>query len=269
VVSDSTYVVNCFRQDWWKGWLARGWRNSQRQPVANRDLWEPLVETYQQRGDLVFRWVKGHAGDRWNELADRLAVEAGAAQRGRRGDGPDELDTGPDEAPIGPGTSAGRRVAVLGHRGDELPADADEVRRRLSEILEAKAEMYPDLVVVSGLRTGAEQLGAEAGLDLGLPLTVVLPYADPDERWPAPARRRYRELLDRADEVIVLERRRPTDRAGTTQALARRDAWLARNVDEAVVVWDGEPGFVERTWTRLADVLGDDVWLLSIGGPSS
>ncbi len=31
VISDSTYVVNCFRQRWWEGWLRRGWRNSQRQ----------------------------------------------------------------------------------------------------------------------------------------------------------------------------------------------------------------------------------------------
>ena len=39
VVSDSTYVVYCFRDRWWEGWLRRGWINSQRKPVANRDLW--------------------------------------------------------------------------------------------------------------------------------------------------------------------------------------------------------------------------------------
>src|SRR5579884_1499590 len=38
VVSDSTYVVHCFRDRWYEGWIARGWRNSQRKPVANRDL---------------------------------------------------------------------------------------------------------------------------------------------------------------------------------------------------------------------------------------
>ena len=43
VVSDSTYVVNCFRDGWWRGWLGRGWVNSAKKPVANRDLWEPLV----------------------------------------------------------------------------------------------------------------------------------------------------------------------------------------------------------------------------------
>ncbi|WP_245596612.1 ribonuclease H family protein [Nocardioides alkalitolerans] len=76
VVSDSTYVVNCFRDAWWKGWLARGWTNSAKAPVANRDLWEPLVEEFQARGDVAFRWVKGHSGHRMNDFVDRLAVAA-------------------------------------------------------------------------------------------------------------------------------------------------------------------------------------------------
>jgi len=76
VVSDSTYVVNCFRDRWWEGWLRRGWVSSKRQPVANRDLWEPLVDLYRSRGDVSFTWVKGHSGDRMNDLVDALAVAA-------------------------------------------------------------------------------------------------------------------------------------------------------------------------------------------------
>lgn len=76
VRSDSTYVVHCFRDQWHVGWRRRGWRNSQRQPVANRDLWEPFIELVLERGDVTFSWVKGHAGDPMNELVDRLAVEA-------------------------------------------------------------------------------------------------------------------------------------------------------------------------------------------------
>jgi ribonuclease HI len=75
VVSDSTYVVNCFRDRWYLGWQRRGWVNSQRKPVANRDLWEPLVTLVNERGDVTFRWVKGHSGDEMNDLVDRLAVE--------------------------------------------------------------------------------------------------------------------------------------------------------------------------------------------------
>ena len=76
VVSDSTYVVNCFKNSWWTGWRARGWVNSAKKPVANRDLWEPLIDLVEERGDVTFRWVKGHSGDPMNDLVDRLAVEA-------------------------------------------------------------------------------------------------------------------------------------------------------------------------------------------------
>lgn len=78
VVSDSTYVVNCFRDNWWVGWLKRGWLNSQKQPVANRDLWEPLIHLVRSRGDVTFRWVKGHSGNFMNDLVDGLAVAASA-----------------------------------------------------------------------------------------------------------------------------------------------------------------------------------------------
>jgi len=85
VVSDSTYVVNCFRDRWWEGWIRRGWTNSAKKPVANRDLWEPFVELVRDRGDVTFRWVKGHSSHPMNDLVDQLAVEAAQTQTGRVG----------------------------------------------------------------------------------------------------------------------------------------------------------------------------------------
>jgi ribonuclease HI len=82
VVSDSTYVVNCFRDGWWEGWLSRGWLTSAKKPVANRDLWEPLVTVVAERGDVAFNWVKGHSGHPMNDFVDSLAVQAAAAVRG-------------------------------------------------------------------------------------------------------------------------------------------------------------------------------------------
>lgn len=87
IVSDSTYVVNCFRDRWWDGWLKRGWLNSAKKPVANRDLWEPLIDLYLSRADdLAFKWVKGHGTDPMNLRVDALAVEASLTQRSRQGD---------------------------------------------------------------------------------------------------------------------------------------------------------------------------------------
>lgn len=75
VMSDSTYVVNCFRDRWWVKWEANGWRNAKKQPVANADLWRPLLELVKVN-DVSWGWVKGHSGDRMNDLVDALAVAA-------------------------------------------------------------------------------------------------------------------------------------------------------------------------------------------------
>ncbi|HEV3366817.1 MAG TPA: ribonuclease H [Acidimicrobiales bacterium] len=81
VVSDSTYVVNCFRNRWWVGWKRRGWRNAQGKPVANQDLWKELLDlALDPSRPVTFEWVKGHSGDRMNDVVDLMATQAAALQ---------------------------------------------------------------------------------------------------------------------------------------------------------------------------------------------
>jgi ribonuclease HI len=82
IVSDSSYVVKCFNDKWYVGWRRRGWKNSQGQPVANRDLWEELfVLALESERQVLFTWVKGHSGDPMNEFVDDLATLAADTQR--------------------------------------------------------------------------------------------------------------------------------------------------------------------------------------------
>jgi uncharacterized phage-like protein YoqJ len=272
VVSDSTYVVHCFRDRWHEGWVKRGWKNSKREPVANRDLWEPFVQLVLERGDVTFRWVKGHNGDQMNDLVDRLAVEAALTQAGRDGEGePEELGP-PDVARPASGhrdhrLPAGRLVLVVGHRPGELGGYgpnpvADGVRTRVGETLAAMVEVDGPLAVVSGLRLGAEQLGAEAALELDLPLVAVLPYPEAERVWPPEARAHFRELVDAAELAVTLESKVPATKQLAGAALGRRDAWLARQVDSAIVVWDHEDEVVGRLVRSLEDHLGADQVLL-------
>jgi ribonuclease HI len=84
IVSDSNYVVKCFNDKWYEGWLRRNWKNSQGQPVANRDLWEELFQlTLHTPRSVTFSWVKGHSGDRMNDFVDQLATDAADAQYGQ------------------------------------------------------------------------------------------------------------------------------------------------------------------------------------------
>lgn len=77
IYSDSAYVVNCFNQKWYAGWRRKGWKNSKGKPVANRELWEELINLVEMRtGNTTWIKVKGHSGDHYNEMADTLCNEA-------------------------------------------------------------------------------------------------------------------------------------------------------------------------------------------------
>lgn len=73
--SDSQYVCNAFNRHWVDGWVRRGWKNSNRQPVKNPDLWRRLLEAKAPH-DVTFVWVRGHAGQELNERCDDLATTA-------------------------------------------------------------------------------------------------------------------------------------------------------------------------------------------------
>lgn len=76
--SDSKYLVRAIEERWIDGWRKRGWLNSSKEPVKNRDLWERLLEAMAPHR-VSWHWLKGHAGHRENERCDVLANEAVAA----------------------------------------------------------------------------------------------------------------------------------------------------------------------------------------------
>ena len=284
VVSDSTYVVKCFTDEWWKGWHRRNWLNTARKPVANRDLWEPFIEAVLARGDVAFAWVKGHAGQRLNSAADALAVHAagaGAGQSGKRFDD-DVLDrladprSGPQRPPKGAVSTdeptsgsreiAGHALAVLGHRPPELGGYGEnpisrKVLRQLSDVLAAKREMHPDLIVATGLGLGAETLGAEAALAAGVPYVAVLAFEGTERRWPGPSRQRFAELRRQAVQEFVLANRAPVDAEAFGKAMRRRDTWFMRNCDEAILVRRADDRTLADLQRRLEEAL-DDVWVI-------
>ncbi len=80
LTTDSQYVKKGITE-WIDGWVKRGWKNSQKKPVANRDLWERLLELTEPH-QVEWHWVRGHDGHVENERCDtlaRAAIEAGRA----------------------------------------------------------------------------------------------------------------------------------------------------------------------------------------------
>ena len=70
--SDSAYVVNAFNKKWIYGWIKNGWKNSSKEPVKNKELWQELFNLTKKH-DVTFYKVKGHAENVFNNRCDELA----------------------------------------------------------------------------------------------------------------------------------------------------------------------------------------------------
>ena len=78
--TDSQYAVKGVNE-WLPNWKRNGWRNAQRKPVANEAIWRAIdAKVLALDPKPAVAWIKGHAGDRWNPVVDRLAVEASQRQ---------------------------------------------------------------------------------------------------------------------------------------------------------------------------------------------
>lgn len=74
LVTDSQYLVKGMTE-WIQGWQRKGWINSKKEPVLNRDLWERLIELTRIH-KVVWAWIRGHNGHPENERCDELARKA-------------------------------------------------------------------------------------------------------------------------------------------------------------------------------------------------
>ena len=72
IYTDSRYVKDGITE-WIKKWKLNNWKNSNKKPVKNKDLWIKLDNSCQKHR-VTWRWVKGHAENKFNNLADELAV---------------------------------------------------------------------------------------------------------------------------------------------------------------------------------------------------
>ena len=70
--SDSQYVIKGITE-WIHGWIKKGWRNSQKKAVLNRDLWEELLKACQDK-EIVWEYVKGHDDNAGNIRCDEIAT---------------------------------------------------------------------------------------------------------------------------------------------------------------------------------------------------
>jgi len=79
LTTDSQYVKQGI-ESWVENWKKRGWKTAAKKPVKNVDLWKRLDAACQQHS-VEWRWVKGHSGNKYNEIVDDLAREAAGSDQ--------------------------------------------------------------------------------------------------------------------------------------------------------------------------------------------
>lgn len=121
-------------------WERTGWKTRARQPVANQDLWQALVEALAGR-KVTWVWVRGHAGNPLNEAADQLAQKA--ASHHRQPPGAARAHAGGCNAYLGASASSlhARWAAVLECRGAKTAASG-EVSGSTANALILHAALY-------------------------------------------------------------------------------------------------------------------------------
>lgn len=82
IFTDSQYLKNAFVQGWLAKWKSNGWKTSSKKSVLNRDLWLELDALISSRA-VKFNWVKGHAGNIFNEYCDKLARSEAETQKNK------------------------------------------------------------------------------------------------------------------------------------------------------------------------------------------
>jgi hypothetical protein len=138
------------------------------------------------------------------------------------------------------------RIAITGHRG--LPAETERlVDRAIREQLADYAG--GDLVGVSNLADGADQLFAQAVLDAGGQLDVIIPAARYRDGLPEPTHAAYDALLARASHVQRLDRIESDEEAHMQASNAMLD-----RAERLFAVWDGKPA---RGYGGTADVVAE------------
>lgn len=74
VQTDSAYVFNAFDKNWITSWQEKNWINSQKDEVANKDLWQKLLKLTQNH-KVTWKKVKGHSTNEFNNLCDKIATD--------------------------------------------------------------------------------------------------------------------------------------------------------------------------------------------------
>ena len=129
-------------------------------------------------------------------------------------------------------------MAWTGHRPEKIggyvtPNPVEQaIRQKVRRFL---CDLKPDKCIV-GMALGVDQLVAEECIKYGIPFVAAVPFPGQENRWPEASKRKYKALLDKAAEIVIVC---PTY---SRAALQLRNEWMVDHSDALIAIWDGSSG---------------------------
>lgn len=128
-------------------------------------------------------------------------------------------------------------ICGTGHRPNKLGGYGQEVKEDLNTVAMQWLSSYKLDKVISGGALGWDQALAIAAWDLGIPLTMALPFKDFDSKWPAKSRKFLAYLNKNAHEVVYV-----CEDGYAPWKMQKRNEWMVDNSDGVLALWDGSDG---------------------------
>jgi uncharacterized phage-like protein YoqJ len=146
-------------------------------------------------------------------------------------------------------------IAGTGHRPDKirlgnLDGYRASVQARLVDLARAALDRHVPERVISGMALGWDTALAQAALDLGIPFDAYVPFEGQESRWPAAAQQRYRDLLGRADQILIV-----SPGSYEVEKMQVRNERMVDDCDLLLALWNGTAGGT-RNCLRYAGKVG-------------
>jgi uncharacterized phage-like protein YoqJ len=150
-------------------------------------------------------------------------------------------------------------IAGTGHRPNKLGGYGDKVFQRLVDLGRYVIREERAQHVISGMALGWDQALAQAALELKVPFTAAVPFEGQESMWPISSQGLYRELLSKAEKVIIV-----CDGGYSAAAMQKRNAWMVDHADQIAALWDGSSGGTGNclAYARKREVGWNNYWAL-------
>lgn len=128
-------------------------------------------------------------------------------------------------------------LAATGHRPDKLGGYADQLAILRCELCMDWMETQTIERGITGMALGFDQDFALACYELGIPYTAAVPFDGQESQWPAKSQRRYRWLMNRAADVVVV-----SPGSYRPAKMLKRNEWMVDECDQLIALYDGSQG---------------------------